>query len=732
MEAKRETRNLGIKGFRNIGFKSESETEERLILNYSLSQDYIGDLVILIGPNNAGKSNVLAAISAWSANDYDNKRNVSDVFMIDKMRHPLVQLFTIIDDKRTLIKPKVSTIVNNENKLKPKTTKKLNAINNKTNFDLNEYLPVHEGNKWKYKIGKNGYINMIKFAKNIIWNNLKKEDLKALPLDVYSPDFFPDLNNQNKIHANAIFVNNNNQLENTNQSERLYVEIKNLFETIIQFEKEKATNPNLAKLISQLTENPWINGFIMDYENWCGQNKQNDEAPKLTTETINKQANNEKTNLAIDFAKYAPNVIQYEEHHINNKDLICNATDLAHNTFFNAVLKMMGSDIEELKTTYDQVEELDNRSLLVSESNKLTKKLSKITNYFNELYCLEHDHNKYQFSLQLNANDICFYIFKLDQAKPDEPIPLFLDHQSTGFRWFFDLFFNVFATNALQPGDIIIMDEPAINLHVYAQRELRKFLKEFAINHAITFVIATHCPFLVDLDYLDEIRIISSHDQNIACIENNFSVINAKHDPDSLASIRKSLTVINNVIIGEDQIVVFVEGITDYNYLTAMKNWLSDTKYQQLTFLPIQGLGEDTQDMKSRLDKLQNIHHLNSILLTDGDYAGQEFAQLNSETSHPFRLLSLNKLGFEEIEDLFASKDQAKFNIIKETNKNDKEKWNKNTVSSVILKKILYKDSLNPIAKEITEEEDRIITSQTQDNFKKVFDAIIDLVRKPN
>ncbi|MBO6073337.1 hypothetical protein J6P59_07085 [bacterium] len=67
--------------------------------------------------------------------------------MIDKMRHPLVQLFTIIDDKRTLIKPKVSTIVNNENKLKPKTTKKLNAINNKTNFDLNEYLPVHEGNK---------------------------------------------------------------------------------------------------------------------------------------------------------------------------------------------------------------------------------------------------------------------------------------------------------------------------------------------------------------------------------------------------------------------------------------------------------------------------------------------------------------------------------------------------------------------------------------------------------
>ena len=53
MEIKKETRNLVIKGFRNIGFENEAEKEERLILNYSLNKDLIGDLVILIGPNNA-------------------------------------------------------------------------------------------------------------------------------------------------------------------------------------------------------------------------------------------------------------------------------------------------------------------------------------------------------------------------------------------------------------------------------------------------------------------------------------------------------------------------------------------------------------------------------------------------------------------------------------------------------------------------------------------------------
>lgn len=42
MEIKKETRNLGIKGFRNLGFSKESESEERLILNYSLDKTIWG------------------------------------------------------------------------------------------------------------------------------------------------------------------------------------------------------------------------------------------------------------------------------------------------------------------------------------------------------------------------------------------------------------------------------------------------------------------------------------------------------------------------------------------------------------------------------------------------------------------------------------------------------------------------------------------------------------------
>ena len=50
---------LRIEAFRNIGFKNKKPHTERLILSHSLKKNEIGDLIILIGANNSGKTNVL-------------------------------------------------------------------------------------------------------------------------------------------------------------------------------------------------------------------------------------------------------------------------------------------------------------------------------------------------------------------------------------------------------------------------------------------------------------------------------------------------------------------------------------------------------------------------------------------------------------------------------------------------------------------------------------------------
>ena len=59
------SREIIFNSVRNIGFKDDKPADEKLLLNHSICKGETGDLVILIGPNNSGKSNILAGIQ-WS------------------------------------------------------------------------------------------------------------------------------------------------------------------------------------------------------------------------------------------------------------------------------------------------------------------------------------------------------------------------------------------------------------------------------------------------------------------------------------------------------------------------------------------------------------------------------------------------------------------------------------------------------------------------------------------
>ena len=60
-----EYREAIFNSFRNIGFKDGKPADEKLILNHSVRKGENGDLLILIGANNSGKSNILDGIQ-WS------------------------------------------------------------------------------------------------------------------------------------------------------------------------------------------------------------------------------------------------------------------------------------------------------------------------------------------------------------------------------------------------------------------------------------------------------------------------------------------------------------------------------------------------------------------------------------------------------------------------------------------------------------------------------------------
>lgn len=245
-------------------------------------------------------------------------------------------------------------------------------------------------------------------------------------------------------------------------------------------------------------------------------------------------------------------------------------------------------------------------SLIAKEFNKL---LAIVQDSPQDSYQLKirvrHNNKFYDYSKESTAYEIKLEIH--DCRKSDnQNEPIILSQQSTGFQWAFNFMFG-FLYNwgshfSLNKNIIYVMDEPATHLSVPARKEFRKFLKEYAHKNHVTFVLATHDPFLVDTDHLDEIRIVEKETEGSA-IKNHFNypLNNAGKDSDALDKIKRSLGVGQHVFHNpQKHRIIFVEGITDYCYLSAFKLYFNKHNPQfkdnpiPFTFLPISGLKNDS------------------------------------------------------------------------------------------------------------------------------------------
>ena len=164
-------------------------------------------------------------------------------------------------------------------------------------------------------------------------------------------------------------------------------------------------------------------------------------------------------------------------------------------------------------------------------------------------------------------------------------------------------------------------------------------------------------------------------ENNRSRIENRFTAVNY-WDPDSLLPIKESLTIKQNVLYDLDTKVVWVEGITDYIYLTMFKNILNR---KNIAFLPFNGVGKkegnenDWNDKREQiLKKITDIKFHRRCLLVDADTAGMGmYNYAVNETKTDFdaihNLSEINTAGkkeIREIEDLFSSEDRIKYKWI--------------------------------------------------------------------
>ena len=364
---------------------------------------------------------------------------------------------------------------------------------------------------------------------------------------------------------------------------------------------------------------------------------------------------------------FIPNIVLYEEKHIKDEELITTPEKIKDSKFFNSLFNAIGKPISTVSMAYEKAK--INPGYKDQYQNTINEKLKEIVSKrFNELYFQALGTQEYSFEIKLEKDEI--YI----SMKKNGDI-ITLAQQSVGFKWFFNFFFNFIYTDELKKaGDIVLMDEPEIHLSIPGRRDLRKFIKKFAKDTGITFIATTHNPSFADIDYLDELRIIKKNnnkDEKGVKIQSNFSAL-VDDEVDTLDSIINSFGILR-IDLTREYKIIFVEGITDYNYLTAFKLLYNQNKKEEeklnIAFIPINGLGKDNDEMKSKLAKL--IQFKNAILLTDGDTRGNSFKNLCSEEKLKDKLtvIQLTEIenSFKNIENLFAQSDKEKYkNIIED------------------------------------------------------------------
>ncbi|MFP6182019.1 ATP-binding protein [Helicobacter pylori] len=330
----------------------------------------------------------------------------------------------------------------------------------------------------------------------------------------------------------------------------------------------------------------------------------------------------------------------------------------------------------------------------IMEYNMQLKMDSSIAKEFNELLAIAEDSSQDNYQLKIHvrhnnkfydySNKSTAYEIKLEihdcRKSHNQNEPIILSQQSTGFQWAFNFMFG-FLYNwgshfSLNENIIYVMDEPATPLSVPVRKEFRKFLKEYAHKNHVTFVLATHDPFLVDTDHLDEIRIVEKETEGSA-IKNHFNypLNNAGKDSDALYQIKRSLGVGQHVFHNpQKHRIIFVEGITDYCYLSAFKLYFNEREFKDnpipFTFLPISGLKNNPNEMKETIQKLCELDN-NPIVLTDDDRKcdsdqkakSEEFKKANEEMHDPITILQLSKCdeNFKQIEDCFSENDRKEY-----------------------------------------------------------------------
>lgn len=291
--------------------------------------------------------------------------------------------------------------------------------------------------------------------------------------------------------------------------------------------------------------------------------------------------------------------------------------------------------------------------------------------------------------------------------------------RSKGWQWHLAFYVRVSARAKEDISNIILIDEPGLYLHAKAQEDVLEKFEDSAKNAPIVF--STHSPYLIKIDKLNRIRLISRTEEEGTRISNK---IHKGADKETLTPIITAigLDLSIGLDIAKDNNVI-LEGITDYYYLSAFTELLNFNFKKEVHFIPSVGA-----DKFNFIVPLMIGWGLNYCGVLDNDKKGGKIEKkLSKDFGHTgIKTIFVSENNDEEIEDLFTPGDFFKY-VLKDENievpvdkKNSqiiKQKYK--NYDKVLLAKLFF---------ETIKDENTNLSETTRNNFKNLLGKIDSLM----
>ncbi|MDD4287437.1 MAG: AAA family ATPase [Candidatus Peribacteraceae bacterium] len=144
--------------------------------------------------------------------------------------------------------------------------------------------------------------------------------------------------------------------------------------------------------------------------------------------------------------------------------------------------------------------------------------------------------------------------------------------RSTGLRWFLSFYLELKAKSLDSDKLIILFDEPGLYLHSKAQNDIKGLFEELGLKDQIIY--STHSPYLIDTAKLNRVRLIVN-DESAGTTVEKITTMKVPDQKDALKPIIDALGLeIAHGFTPVKKKNVILEGISDFNYFTAMKKLL--------------------------------------------------------------------------------------------------------------------------------------------------------------